>query len=167
MLATNPTMLFNYLRPTKRRSVNSRASYFVSCLPSHPGLRLWVEPCSPYGFGFWVRSGVRCASSGKLINRSSSKDSVVHIWDIPGPDKDGVTSTRIEPPLVCAYAAKGSDSDLTSLTWSHDGSLVAVGCYDSVLRICDSKGKAYFTHTQHDVGRFYYSRVQIALLTTD
>ncbi|KAM5531714.1 hypothetical protein V8D89_014634 [Ganoderma adspersum] len=81
---------------------------------------------------------------------SGSKDSIVHIWDIPGPDKDGVTNTHIEPPLVCAYAAKGSDSDLTSLTWSHDGSLVAVGCYDSVLRICDSKGKAYFTHTQHD-----------------
>ena len=84
----------------------------------------------------------------------SSKDSIVHIWDVPGPDKDGVTHAKVPPPLTCAYAAKGSDSDLTSLTWSNDGSLIAVGCYDSVLRICDSNGRAYFTHTQHDVSRF-------------
>ncbi|TBU34793.1 WD40 repeat-like protein [Dichomitus squalens] len=92
------------------------------------------------------------------ILASGSKDSIVHIWDIPGPDKDGVTFAKVQPPLTCAYTAKGSDSDLTSLTWSNDGSLIAVGCYDSVLRICDSEGKAYFTHTQHDKGPIFAVR---------
>ena len=52
----------------------------------------------------------------------------MHIWNIPGPDEDGVVHSGVERPLTCAYVAKGDERDLTSLTWSQDGTLVAVGC---------------------------------------
>ncbi|KAI0756874.1 WD40 repeat-like protein [Daedaleopsis nitida] len=81
---------------------------------------------------------------------SGSKDSTVHIWNVPGPDKDGVVPSGIEPPLTCAYIAKGDERDLTCLTWSQDGKYVAVGCYDSVLRVCDAKGNPHFAYAQHE-----------------
>ena len=82
-----------------------------------------------------------------------SKDSIVHIWNVPAFDQDGTPAT-IENPLTCAYVTKSSEADLTSIAWSNDGAFVAVGCYDSVLRICDAKGRGYFTHTQHDVSTY-------------
>ncbi|KAI0639523.1 WD40 repeat-like protein [Trametes polyzona] len=84
------------------------------------------------------------------ILASGSKDSVVHIWDVPGPNRDGDVPPQSKPPLTCAYPPKEDQGDLTALNWSPDGGLLAIGCYDSVLRICDREGKVYFTHTQHD-----------------
>ncbi|KAJ8495610.1 hypothetical protein ONZ51_g1574 [Trametes cubensis] len=81
---------------------------------------------------------------------SGSRDSVVHLWNVPVPDQNGDVHTQPEPPLTCAYPPKEEQGDLTSLDWSSDGSLLAIGCYDSVLRICDTDGKLYFMHTQHD-----------------
>ncbi|KAF7302932.1 hypothetical protein MKEN_01255700 [Mycena kentingensis (nom. inval.)] len=40
-------------------------------------------------------------------------------------------------------------TDITTLHWNHDGSLVAVGGFDFVLRILTSSGDLYFSHTQH------------------
>ncbi|CDO75480.1 hypothetical protein BN946_scf184935.g16 [Trametes cinnabarina] len=88
------------------------------------------------------------------VNRSTlasgSRDSVVHLWNIPGPDQNGDIHPEVEPPITCAYPPKEDQGDLTSLDWSSDGSLLAIGCYDSVLRICDKGGNVYFMHTQHD-----------------
>ncbi|OSD03188.1 WD40 repeat-like protein [Trametes coccinea BRFM310] len=81
---------------------------------------------------------------------SGSRDSVVHLWNLPGPDPNGDIHTEIEPPTRCAYPPKDDQADLTSLDWSPDGSLLAIGCYDSVLRVCDKNGNVYFMHTQHD-----------------
>ena len=75
----------------------------------------------------------------------------MHIWNVPLSSPNETEQPTIEPPLTCAYVTKNSEGDLTSITWSSDGKFVAVGCYDSVLRICDARGGAYFTHTQHDV----------------
>ncbi|KAI8990549.1 WD40 repeat-like protein [Trametes punicea] len=96
------------------------------------------------------------------VNRSTlasgSRDSVVHIWDIPSPDQNGDMHVQVEPPLTCAYPPKENQGDLTSLDWSPDGSLLAIGCYDSVLRVCDSSGKIYFMHSQHDKGPIFAAR---------
>ncbi|KAI0651972.1 WD40 repeat-like protein [Trametes meyenii] len=86
----------------------------------------------------------------KVTLASGSRDSVVHIWNVPGPNKDGDVSSHIGPPLTCAYPPKDDQGDLTCLDWSPDGALLAIGCYDAVLRICDESGGVYFTHTQHD-----------------
>ncbi|KAH9898280.1 WD40 repeat-like protein [Cubamyces lactineus] len=89
---------------------------------------------------------------------SGSRDSVVHLWNVPGPDQNGDVNTQLDPPLTCAYPSKEEQGDLTSLDWSSDGALLAIGCYDSVLRICDTEGKLYFMHTQHDKGPIFAAR---------
>ncbi|KAH9944279.1 WD40 repeat-like protein [Epithele typhae] len=89
---------------------------------------------------------------------SGSKDSVVHIWNVPGSSQGETTSPTIGHPLTCAYVARSEGCDLTSITWSPDGAYVAVGCFDSVLRICDAQGKGYFTHAQHDKGPIFAVR---------
>ncbi|KAI0361488.1 WD40 repeat-like protein [Trametes cingulata] len=94
----------------------------------------------------------------KAALASGSRDSVVHIWNVPGPNKDGDMQSDVEPPLTCAYPPREDQGDLTSLDWSSDGSLLAIGCYDSVLRVCDASGKMYFSHTQHDKGPIFAAR---------
>ncbi|KAI0375120.1 WD40 repeat-like protein [Pilatotrama ljubarskyi] len=89
---------------------------------------------------------------------SGSRDSVVHIWNVPGANQDGDVQPDVDLPLTCAYPPREEQGDLTSLDWSADGSLLAIGCYDSILRICDAKGKVYFTHTQHDKGPIFAAR---------
>ncbi|KAI0669777.1 WD40 repeat-like protein [Trametes maxima] len=94
----------------------------------------------------------------KAILASGSRDSVVHIWNVPGPNRDGDVPLHIDPPLTCAYPPKDDQGDLTCLDWSPDGALLAIGCYDAVLRICNESGKVYFTHTQHDKGPIFSVR---------
>lgn len=85
---------------------------------------------------------------------NSSKDGIVHIWDVPDPSKAG--SSTYSGPLITANF-RGADNptaegvDLTSLDWNPDGSLLAVGSYDSVLRIIRPSGELYFSHPQHKV----------------
>ncbi|KAH9858072.1 WD40 repeat-like protein [Lenzites betulinus] len=89
---------------------------------------------------------------------SGSKDSVVQLWNIPGPDPNGDIQSQTALPITCDYPSKEEHGDLTSLDWSADGSLLAIGCYDSVLRICDTNGKMYFSHSQHDKGPIFAAR---------
>jgi transducin (beta)-like 1 len=53
--------------------------------------------------------------------------------------------------------AKPGHVDLTSLDWNFDGSLLAIGSYDSILRIVTAEGKVYFSHWQHEVGELQSS----------
>lgn len=87
------------------------------------------------------------------VSHYSSKDGIVHVWTVGDPPKDGSTSDP--KPLKLAFFAKAEHGDLTSLDWSFDGSLLAIGSYDSILRICTSSGKLYFSHRQHEVRQTY------------
>jgi hypothetical protein len=40
---------------------------------------------------------------------------------------------------------------MTALNWNPEGTLLAIGSYDTVLRILTSQGASYFTHYQHRV----------------
>lgn len=83
------------------------------------------------------------------VSRYRSKDGIVHVWDVGDPLKDG---SALDPkPLKLAFFAKPDHGDLTSLDWNFDGSLLAIGSYDSILRICTASGKLYFSHRQHEV----------------
>jgi transducin (beta)-like 1 len=35
--------------------------------------------------------------------------------------------------------------------WNPAGTLVAIGSYDSILRVCTASGDLYFSHAQHQV----------------
>jgi transducin (beta)-like 1 len=70
------------------------------------------------------------------------------VWNVGDPPKDG--SAPDLKPLKLAYFAKADHGDLTSLDWNFDGSLLAIGSYDSILRICTASGKLYFSNRQHE-----------------
>lgn len=53
--------------------------------------------------------------------------------------------------MTLAYLPKTESGDLTSLDWNHDGTLVASGSVDCLLRVCDASGQLYFSHDQHKV----------------
>ena len=80
-----------------------------------------------------------------------SKDSIVNLWDLPDPPADGFAELPGEP-LVLDDVAKSDQGDLTSFDWNPEGTLLAVGSYDSVLRVCTVEGSVYFSHGQHQVG---------------
>lgn len=77
----------------------------------------------------------------------------MHVWNVGDPPKDG--SVPESKPLKLAFFAKPDHGDLTSLDWNFDGSLLAIGSYDAILRICTASGKLYFTHRQHEVRQMF------------
>ncbi|KAF9055898.1 WD40-repeat-containing domain protein [Panaeolus papilionaceus] len=81
---------------------------------------------------------------------SGSRDAVVLIWDLQNPptESDQFASHSSEPVTV-EIKSMQSSCDLTSLEWNPSGTLLAIGSYDSMLRICTSTGAVYFTHPQH------------------
>lgn len=81
---------------------------------------------------------------------SRSKDSVVYLWDLPDPLPDSYAVSPGEP-VVLEQISKAQNGDLTSLGWNPDGTLLAIGSYDSVLRVCTLEGSIYFSHPQHTV----------------
>ncbi|EPQ60333.1 WD40 repeat-like protein [Gloeophyllum trabeum ATCC 11539] len=83
---------------------------------------------------------------------TGSKDAVVNIWKIPGPPPDGsgVSPHCSEAPLKLAHFAKPESADLTSLDWNPDGTLLAIGSYDAILRVCDTNGRLYMTSELHE-----------------
>nr|GAT59520.1 predicted protein [Mycena chlorophos] len=83
---------------------------------------------------------------------TSSRNAVVHLWDLPPPPPPDSPEFAVGPPSgphQLEQFRPGTDSDPTTLSWSTDGSLVAIGCNDANLRVFKSTGEMYFTHTQH------------------
>ncbi|KAG5716340.1 F-box-like/WD repeat-containing protein TBL1XR1 [Termitomyces sp. T112] len=85
---------------------------------------------------------------------TGSKDAIVNLWTIPKgtipKPLEGLNSLPIpSPPISIIDFAAAEAADLTSLDWNADGTLVAIGSYDSIVRICTSTGELYFSHPQH------------------
>ncbi|KJA28617.1 hypothetical protein HYPSUDRAFT_156006 [Hypholoma sublateritium FD-334 SS-4] len=94
-----------------------------------------------------------CAFNPKMPNllASGSKDGVVNVWNLPNPPP--ATSPDFaeapEDPIALENVSNFSQGDLTSLDWNFDGTLLAIGSYDSILRVCTSSGALHFSHPQH------------------
>ncbi|KAF8335143.1 WD40-repeat-containing domain protein [Amanita rubescens] len=83
---------------------------------------------------------------------SGSRDAVVNFWTLPDPSSSTVPSTSDPFPPVSLhhFSIKAGSADLTSLNWSPSGQLLAIGSYDSILRISKPNGELYFTDSQHN-----------------
>jgi WD40 repeat protein len=82
---------------------------------------------------------------------SRSKDASVRIWDLPKPPL-GLTEFASAPtsdPIIVDWIANKDSADLTSVSWDPAGDLLAIGSFDSILRIAYASGQQYFTNTQH------------------
>ncbi|KAL1739046.1 WD40-repeat-containing domain protein [Schizophyllum fasciatum] len=91
-----------------------------------------------------------CAFNPKNIDTlaSGAKDGTVLIWQVYRSAPELFPGHSRRPIKVDAFA-KSEQGDLTSLSWSPDGELLAVGSYDQVFRIITAEGKMYFSHAQH------------------
>jgi WD40 repeat protein len=79
-----------------------------------------------------------------------SKDAIVNLWTVPLDKNDEAAKSK--PPMSLGHHFRGPDQgDLTSLDWNFDGSLLAIGSYDSILRVCTVSGALYFSSTKHRV----------------
>lgn len=71
------------------------------------------------------------------------------IWNLEESD---LPISDMKKPLEIPLLSAAEESDLTSLDWNFDGSLLAIGSYDTVFRIVTATGELYFLHFQHEVG---------------
>ncbi|KIJ65057.1 hypothetical protein HYDPIDRAFT_39702 [Hydnomerulius pinastri MD-312] len=87
------------------------------------------------------------SAAGQLV--SGSRDATINYWNVPSGSYDPSPASQLRPSVTLSNLATSAQADLTSLDWNPDGSLVAIGSYDSILRICTSAGKIYMTDNHH------------------
>ncbi|KAF8899132.1 WD40-repeat-containing domain protein [Infundibulicybe gibba] len=81
---------------------------------------------------------------------TGSKDSVVVLWKFPNaPPNDPAAPPTADIMSKVDQFQRPDGGDMTSLHWTRDGSLLAIGSYDCVLRICTASGELYFSKHQH------------------
>ncbi|KAJ7069045.1 WD40 repeat-like protein [Mycena belliarum] len=87
---------------------------------------------------------------------TGSKDAVVNLWDLPVPPQPSASEYAQPPglPHQLEHFSSAEQGDLTALHWNHDGTLIAIGSYDSVLRVCTDTGELYLRHEQHQAPIF-------------
>ena len=82
----------------------------------------------------------------------------MRIWELPEQSSD--TSTAIKPseklPLELDLRPKSQQMDIVAFDWSPDGKLLAVGGFDSIVRVWTSKGDEYMIKCHHKVNRINY-----------
>ncbi|KAJ3509698.1 hypothetical protein NLJ89_g5083 [Agrocybe chaxingu] len=68
---------------------------------------------------------------------SGSKDGVVNLWNLPDPPPVGSDSFAEAPgePVPMDNVSRTVQGDLTSLDWNPQGTLLAIGSYDCILRV--------------------------------
>ena len=81
-----------------------------------------------------------------------SKDAVVNFWNLPDPSApESEFMVWNGHPTTIDNHVDGIPGDMTALTWNAEGTLLAIGSYDTVLRMITSDGDPYFIHHQHRV----------------
>lgn len=80
-----------------------------------------------------------------------AKNAAINIWNVHDPKANPNGPPVSDSPVKFDYNTAWDQADLTSLDWNQDGTLLAAGSYDAVLRICDTSGKLYFTETMQKV----------------
>ncbi|KAJ7057089.1 WD40 repeat-like protein [Mycena amicta] len=88
---------------------------------------------------------------------TGSKDAVLNKWDLPQPPlatSPEFAQAPLTGPHRMEYSSDADPPDITSLHWNYDGSLIAMGSYDRILRVCSAAGDLYFSSDQHQSGIF-------------
>ncbi|KAL5536012.1 hypothetical protein ACEPAF_4106 [Sanghuangporus sanghuang] len=94
------------------------------------------------------------------ILATGAKDATARIWELPDPPDDPYqfAGPPEKPPIVLRHMPDTEQKDVTSVDWSADGSLLATGSFDSILRIWTRTGEFYMSHPQHQKGPIFSAR---------
>ncbi|KAG8689504.1 hypothetical protein FRC08_010918 [Ceratobasidium sp. 394] len=75
---------------------------------------------------------------------TGGKDATVRMWNIP----DNATEP-IHPIRICMHLPAIPSCDITTIAWNNDGSLLATGAYDGIIRVWTYRGELFTVLTQH------------------
>ncbi|CAO1615554.1 unnamed protein product [Parajaminaea phylloscopi] len=93
---------------------------------------------------------------------SAGGDATVRIWDIPPPGQAHDT------PAVCKHLPTTHNKDVSALEWNSDGTLLASGSYDGILRLWTPQGDLHLVMSMHQGPIFAvrWNRLGTMLLTS-
>ncbi|KDN40542.1 hypothetical protein RSAG8_08014, partial [Rhizoctonia solani AG-8 WAC10335] len=75
---------------------------------------------------------------------TGGKDSTLRLWNVPEEGSESIFPTRI-----CMHLPAGPACDITTISWNADGSLLATGAYDGIVRVWTFRGELFCVMTQH------------------
>ncbi|KZT41403.1 WD40 repeat-like protein [Sistotremastrum suecicum HHB10207 ss-3] len=142
-----------------------------------------VEPVIPKVDPVYIMKGHAaevfvCSWNPHFSNKvaTGSRDATVLIWTVGErsgqPSSDGTPppkpNEQVGPPIELRHLPPTDQSDVTSMDWNPQGTLLATGSYDSVLRIWQLDGEIYLRQEEANRGPLFalkFSRTGKLLLS--